>query len=300
MSTPTEVTENISESYAEVNGVRLHYAQAGSGPLVVLLHGFPEFWYSWRHQINALAQAGYHVVAPDMRGYNLSSKPAGWREYGAESLAGDVAGLIRHFGVENAYVAGHDWGAAVAYFTAMEHPEVVKRLAILNVPHPARMLASFRTWRQLRKSWYMFFFQLPVIPERLLAANDFAAAKRALRAESPDAFSDADVERYVEAWSQPGALTTMINYYRAALRRSPRSALARLRPIDVPVLVIWGQRDSVLGSELAEPESKWVSDVRVERIPQATHWVQHDAPERVNELLTGFFGAAESQGSVGA
>jgi pimeloyl-ACP methyl ester carboxylesterase len=177
---------------------------------------------------------------------------------------------------------------------------VVKRLAILNVPHPARMLASFRTWRQLRKSWYMFFFQLPVIPERLLAANDFAAAKRALRAESPDAFSDADVERYVEAWSQPGALTTMINYYRAALRRSPRSALARLRPIDVPVLVIWGQRDSVLGSELAEPESKWVSDVRVERIPQATHWVQHDAPERVNELLTGFFGAAESQGSVGA
>jgi pimeloyl-ACP methyl ester carboxylesterase len=300
MSTPTEVTENISESYAEVNGVRLHYAEAGSGPLVVLLHGFPEFWYSWRHQINALAQAGYHVVAPDMRGYNLSSKPAGWREYGAESLAGDVAGLIRHFGVENAYVAGHDWGAAVAYFTAMEHPEVVKRLAILNVPHPARMLASFRTWRQLRKSWYMFFFQLPVIPERLLSAKDFAAAKRALRAESPDAFTDADIERYVEAWSQPGALTTMINYYRAALRRSPRSALARLRPIDVPVLVIWGQRDSVLGSELAEPESKWVSDVRVERIPQATHWVQHDAPERVNELLTGFFGAAESQGSVGA
>jgi pimeloyl-ACP methyl ester carboxylesterase len=294
MSTPTEVTENISESYAEVNGVRLHYAQAGSGPLVVLLHGFPEFWYSWRHQINALAQAGYHVVAPDMRGYNLSSKPAGWREYGAESLAGDVAGLIRHFGVENAYVAGHDWGAAVAYFTAMQHPEVVKRLAILNVPHPARMLASFRTWRQLRKSWYMFFFQLPVIPERLLSAKDFAAAKRALRAESPDAFTDADIERYVEAWSQPGALTTMINYYRAALRRSPRSALARLRPIDGPVLVIWGQRDSVLGSELAEPESKWVSDVRVERIPQATHWVQHDAPERVNELLTGFFGATES------
>ncbi len=295
MSTPAEVTENISESYAEVNGVRLHYAEAGSGPLVVLLHGFPEFWYSWRHQITALAQAGYHVVAPDMRGYNLSSKPAGWREYDAESLAGDIAGLIRHFGVENAYVAGHDWGAAVAYYTAMEHPDVVKRLAILNVPHPARMLASFRTWRQLRKSWYMFFFQLPVIPERLLAANDFAAAKRALRAESPGAFSDADIERYVEAWSQPGALTAMINYYRAALRRSPRSALARLRPIDVPVLVIWGERDSVLGSELAEPDAKWVSDVRVERIPQATHWVQHDAPERVNELLTGFFGAGAAE-----
>jgi epoxide hydrolase 4 len=294
VSVSPEVTDGVTESYADVNGVRLHYAEAGSGPLVVLLHGFPAFWYSWRHQIPALAQAGYHVVAPDMRGYNLSSKPRGWREYDAVSLAGDIAGLIRHFGVEDAYVAGHDWGAAVAYFTAMEHPEVVKRLAILNVPHPARMFASLRTRRQLRKSWYMFFFQLPVIPERLLAAREFAAAKRALRVESPDAFSDAEVERYVEAWSQPGALTAMVNYYRAALRRSPRSSTARIRRIDVPVLVIWGERDSVLGGELAEPEAGWVSDVRVERLPKASHWVQNDAPERVNELLTGFFGAPDS------
>src|SRR6202051_2387810 len=130
--TPSPDSQGWAHRWAVVNGVRLHYAEAGSGPLVVLLHGFPEFWYSWRHQITALAQAGYHVVAPDMRGYNLSSKPAGWREYDAESLAGDVAGLIRYFGVENAYVAGHDWGAAVAYYTAMEHPDLVKRLAILN------------------------------------------------------------------------------------------------------------------------------------------------------------------------
>jgi epoxide hydrolase 4 len=293
VSVTPEVVDGVTESYADVNGVRLHYAEAGSGPLVVLLHGFPAFWYSWRHQIPALAQAGYHVVAPDMRGYNLSSKPRGWRAYDAESLAGDIAGLIRHFGVEHAYVAGHDWGAAVAYFTAMEHPEVVKRLAILNVPHPQRMLASFRTRRQLRKSWYMFFFQLPVIPERLLAARDFAAARRALRVESPHAFSDAEVERYVEAWLQPGALTAMINYYRAALRRSPRSAVARMRRIDAPVLVIWGERDSVLGSELAEPAQRWVPDVRVERLPSASHWVQNDAPEQVNELLTGFFAAAD-------
>jgi epoxide hydrolase 4 len=291
VSAVPEVVDGVSESYADVNGVRLHYAEAGSGPLVVLLHGFPAFWYSWRHQIPALAQAGYHVVAPDMRGYNLSSKPRGWRAYDAESLAGDIAGLIRHFGVEDACVAGHDWGAAVAYLTAMEHPQLVKRLAILNVPHPARMLASFRTRRQLRKSWYMFFFQLPVIPERLLAARDFAAARRALRIESPHAFTDAEVERYVEAWSQPGALTAMVNYYRAALRHSPRSTMARMRRIDAPVLVIWGERDSVLGSELAEPEPKWVSDVRVERLAEASHWVQNDAPERVNELLTGFFGA---------
>ena len=140
----------------------------------------------------------------------------------------------------------------------------------------------------------MFFFQLPVIPERLLAAREFAAAKHALRAESPGAFSDAELDRYVEAWSQPGALTAMVNYYRAALRRSPRSATARMRPIEVPALVIWGERDSVLGSELAEPEPRWVSDVRVERLADASHWVQHDAPERVNELLSSFFGAADS------
>jgi pimeloyl-ACP methyl ester carboxylesterase len=292
MSASAEVMERVSESYAEVNGVRLHYVEAGSGPLVVLLHGFPEFWYSWRRQIPALADAGYHVVAPDMRGYNLSGKPTGWRAYDAEHLAGDIAALIRHFGVESAHVVGHDWGGTVAYLTAMEHPDVVKRLAVLNVAHPARMLESLRTVRQLRKSWYVIFFQVPVVPEWLLAAKGFASTKRSLRAASPGAFSDADIERYVDAWSQPGALTGMINYYRAALRQSPRTALARMRRIDVPVLVIWGERDAYLGSELARPDPKWVPNARVERLPEATHWVQHDAPEGVNELLTAFLGAA--------
>src|SRR5438067_5435169 len=129
---------------ATVNGVRLHYVEAGSGPLVVLLHGFPEFWYSWRHQIPALAQAGFHVVAPDMRGYNLSDKPSGWRSYDGDHLAADVAGLVRHFGADRAHVVGHDWGAAVAYLTAMRHPDVVERVVILNVPHPERMLAGLR------------------------------------------------------------------------------------------------------------------------------------------------------------
>ncbi len=284
----------VSHSYADVNGVRLHYVEAGEGPLVVLLHGFPEFWYSWRHQIPALADAGYHVVAPDMRGYNLSEKPAGWRAYGAEQLAGDIAALIRHLGVEKAHLVGHDWGAAVAYFTAMDHPDVVERLAILNVPHPARLLDGFRTVRQLRKSWYMFFFQIPFLPERLLARNGFSFAKRSLRADSPGSFSDADLERYVEAWSQPGALKGMIDYYRAALRQSPRKALGRMSPINCPVLVIWGERDRHLGRELAQPGPTWVPNVRVERLPEATHWVQHDAPERVNELLTEFLGAAAS------
>jgi epoxide hydrolase 4 len=290
MSTPARDAEvaGIIHSYAEVNGVRLHYVEAGSGPVVLLLHGFPEFWYSWRHQIPALAEAGYHVVAPDMRGYNLSAKPAAWRAYDADTLANDIAGLVHHLGVERVYLVGHDWGAAVAYYTAMRHPELLERLAILNVPHPERMLSGLRTLRQLRKSWYMFFFQIPRLPEWLMTRDGFALGRRLLRSDSPGAFSDAALERYARAWSQPGGLTGMVNYYRAALRRSPRAAMAELVPIQAETLVIWGMRDRHLGSELAEPLPRWVPNVRVERVPDATHWVQHDAPERVNELLIEF------------
>lgn len=283
----------ITHGEAEVgNGVRLHYVEAGEGPLLLLLHGFPEFWYSWRHQIGPLAAAGFHVVAPDMRGYNLSSKPAGWRSYDELLLAEDIARLVRSFGVEQANVVGHDWGAAVAYATAMHQPQVVERLAILNVPHTERMLAGFRTFRQLRKSWYMFFFQIPALPEWLIARDDFSLMKRSLRADSKAAFTDDDLERYAQAWAQPGALTGMINYYRAALRRNPRAVLNSLRPIDAPTMVIWGTRDRHLGSELAQPSHEWVPNLRMEWIPEATHWVQHDAPARVNELLIGFLSGA--------
>lgn len=273
-------------------GVRLHYVEAGEGPLVVMLHGFPEFWYSWRHQIPAIAAAGYRVVAPDMRGYNLSSKPQSVQEYETAKLAGDIAGLILSLGEDKAFVVGHDWGAIVAYTVAMRHPELVERLAILNVPHPARMMEGLRSPKQLRKSWYMFFFQIPKLPEHLIARDDFSFAKRSLRADSKGAFSDEDLERYVEAWSQPGALTGMINYYRATMRRSPKKTMSSMRPIEAKTLVIWGMRDRHIGSELAEPPKEWVPDVRVERIEEATHWVQHDASERVNELLVGFFGDA--------
>ncbi|MGA8352801.1 MAG: alpha/beta hydrolase [Solirubrobacteraceae bacterium] len=294
MSTQIAGVPDLTEEYAEVNGIRLHYVEAGEGPLVVLLHGFPEFWYSWRRQIPALAQAGFHVVAPDMRGYNLSERPRDWRRYDADVLAQDIAGLIGHLGEGPAYLAGHDWGAVIAYQTAMRHPEMLRKLAILNVPHTERMLAGFRTLRQLRKSWYMFFFQIPRLPEYLLARDNFSFAKRSLRADSPGAFSDADLERYAQAWAQPGALTGMVNYYRAALRRSPRAALAQLVPIQTQTLVIWGMRDRHLGSELAQPLPQWVPNARMERLPQATHWVQHDEPERVNELLIEFFGDAGS------
>ena len=278
----------IAHRYADLDGVRLHYVEAGQGPLVVLLHGFPEAWFSWQHQIPALVAAGYRVVAPDMRGYNLSGKPQGVDSYRVDALAGDVAQLIRACGADRAAVAGHDWGAVVAWAFAMRYPELLDRLAILNVPHPVRMTQGLRTLRQIRKSWYMFFFQLPRLPEMSFRARDYAALRRAFRATvRPGAFTAADIQRYVDAAAQPGALTASINYYRALFRRAGQ-AQAGVRRIDAPVLVIWGEQDAFLGVELAEPGRKWVPNCRVERIPDASHWVQADRPERVNALLTAF------------
>jgi epoxide hydrolase 4 len=280
----------VEEGYADLGEVRLHYVEAGEGPLVVLLHGFPEFWFSWRFQIPALVAAGFRVVAPDMRGYNLSSRPRGARAYDTDRLAADVRDLIRERGAERAFVAGHDWGAGAAWIAAMNHPEVVERLAILNVPHPRRMLQGLRTPRQLAKSWYMLFFQLPWLPELSARAGGWWGFRRAFEEARPGAFTPSDIERYVEAWSQPGGPTGMINFYRAALRQTPRSAEGRIRPVHAPTLVIWGQRDRYLSAELAEPERADVPNLeRVVLLPEASHWVHLDEPERVSELLIEFF-----------
>ena len=280
-------TTATRDGFADLGQVRLHYVEAGEGPLVVLLHGFPEFWYGWRSQIPALAEAGFRVVAPDMRGYNLSSKPEGVSAYDLDLLVRDIRGLIRERGEERAFVAGHDWGAAVAWQLAMSHPEAVERLAILNVPHPRRMMQGLRTPRQLARSWYILFFQLPWLPEqvvrRLRAA--FADAR-------PGAFTEADLRRYEEAWAQPGAPTAMLNYYRAVMRQNPLKAQSRIRPVSAPTLVLWGQNDRALGPELAEPERRDVPNLEgVVRFGAASHWVQHDEAERVNERLVEFFGA---------
>jgi len=285
-------TDQLREGYADLSETRLHYVEAGEGPLVVLLHGFPEFWYGWRLQIPALAAAGFRVVAPDMRGYNTSSKPPGVAAYDVDRLAVDVRDLIQERGAQAARVAGHDWGAVAAWVTAMNHPEVVERLAILNVPHPRQMLHGLRRPRQLVKSWYMFFFQLPWLPERTARADRwrFFRAWALGSATSPGAFTAQDIDRYVEAWSQPGAATATINYYRAVFRQSPRRNEARIRVVQAPTLVIWGERDRYLGRELAHPDPADVANLeRVVRLSDASHWVQHDEPERVNQLLTEFF-----------
>jgi epoxide hydrolase 4 len=282
----------IRHRYADLGDVRLHVVEAGpaDGPLVVLLHGFPEFWYSWRFQIPALVRAGFRVIAPDMRGYNLSDKPPGVGAYAPEVLARDMARLIRACGAERASVVGHDWGGAVAWTFAMRYPELLNRLVILNAPHPMSMMQALRTPGQIVRSWYIGWFQLPLLPEAGMRAFDFAALRRVFRTDPvrQGAFTEDDIERYVQAMARPGALTASINYYRAVVRQSPLRARRLLRRLDTPVLVIWGERDRYLGRDLAGPDPHWVPDARVERLPNASHWVQHDEPERVNELLIAF------------
>ena len=284
--------DDLREGYAEIGDVRLHYVEAGEGPLVVLLHGFPEFWYGWRRQIQPLAAAGFRVVAPDMRGYNLSSRPREVSAYDTGPLVADIVGLIRERGAESAMLVGHDWGGTVAWDLAMFHPEVVDRLAILNAAHPRKLSQGLHHPSQLRRSWYFFFFDLPDLPESVVHANHWHFFRHFLHDSRP-ALTPEETERYIQAWSQPGAATGMINYYRSSVRQSQKKAEAALRPIKAPTLVVWGQRDRYLGQELAEPERDDVPNLdRVERLPDASHWVHHDEHERVNQLLSGFFAPA--------
>jgi epoxide hydrolase 4 len=285
------ISTELRDGYAEVGDVRLHYVEAGEGPLVVLLHGFPEFWYAWREQLAPLVAAGFRVVAPDMRGYNLSSRPGDVAAYDTAALTGDIAGLIRERGAESALVVGHDWGGSVAWALAMSHPEVVDRLAILNAAHPRKLSQGLHHPGQLRRSWYFFFFDLPDLPETVVQANQWHFFRHFLRDARP-AFSPEVTERYVEAWSQPGAASGMINYYRSSVRTPPKQAEAALRPIQAPTLVIWGERDRYLSPELAEPDHDDVPNLRVERLADASHWVHHDESGRVAQLLTDFFAPA--------
>jgi epoxide hydrolase 4 len=275
------------EGDAQVGDVRLHYLEAGTGPLVLLLHGFPEFWYGWRRQMAPLAAAGFRVVAPDLRGYNLSSRPPGVDAYTVDKLAVDVRELIRELGAPSASLAGHDWGGSVAWTVAMNHPEVVDRLAILNAAHPRRLLRGLRRPSQLRKSWYFFFFTLPALPERVVRARHWHFFRHFLKDARP-AFTAQEFDRYVDAWSQPGSAAAMLNYYAASVRQ--KNAEAQIRQVSAPTLVIWGQRDRYLGADLAEPARDDVPNLdRVERLPGASHWVHHDEAARVTELLIGFF-----------
>ena len=276
--------------YATVNGVRLHYVEYGKGPLIVLLHGFPECWYAWRYQLPALAEAGYRVVAPDLRGYNLSDKPKGVAAYRLECLVADVKALIQALGEDSAVVVGHDWGGVIAWQLAMTDPQVVKKLIILNAPHPQRYLEALKTPGQLFRSWYVLFFQLPWLPELLIRGFGFASLRQRLLNEPvhADAFDEASVKVYQQALAHPGALTGALNYYRAGFRSLLKGLRQPVLPIEIPTLVIWGERDRYLGMDLLEGLEPWVKDLTVERIADASHWVQAEVPERVNERMLRF------------
>lgn len=278
----------LRHAYAEVNGIRMHYVTAGQGPLVVLLHGFPEFWYSWRKQIPALAEQ-FTVVAPDQRGYNETDKPA-WG-YEVDVLMADVLGLIDALGHERAMLVGHDWGGAVAWATAIARPHRVERLAILNTPHPSVFLKHLRgNPAQMRRSWYMGFFLLPALPELAFRANDYALVERIFRGTTPPGtFSDEEIAAYKDALSKPGALTAALNWYRAAGRQGTRGLFAGTgMRCQVPTLLIWGEDDIALGAEMVDDIPEFVADLTVRRLPGVSHWVQHQAADEVNAALLEF------------
>ena len=265
--------------------------QAGKQPLVLLLHGFPEFSFSWRDQIQGLAQAGYFVVAPDLRGYGQSDRPIGRSQYRLEELQSDVHEMVRALGYSSCVLVGHDWGAAIAWAAVDDRPELYQRLVILNGPHPGAFVREFFTNpRQLLRSWYMLFFQLPWLPEFLIRRNHYETIRWMFSSMTTQRqrFSPEVLNRFVDNASQPGALSAMIHYYRNILR--PSLLLRKWKSPPMPIKVIWGERDAALGVELLDGLKSYFPKamIQVHRIPGASHWVQQDTPDEVNRVMLEF------------
>ena len=276
--------------------VTLDCALAGQQgkPLVVLLHGFPESWYSWRHQIPVLAEH-FRVAVPSLRGYGNSDRPAEVGAYSMPRLTGDVRGLIRALGYEDAFVVGHDWGGGIAWAFAIDHPEACRKLVVCNCPHPAVFQQALRSnLRQLLRSWYMFFFQIPRLPEWILTRNHLAALERGFRSmvvrKDREVFSDEDLIEMKRAFASPGAMTAAVNYYRAQFRNP--SALQRYSletRIHCPTLLIWAEDDVALGKELTVGTDALIAaPFAIRYVPHCSHWVQQEQPEVVNEALLAF------------
>jgi pimeloyl-ACP methyl ester carboxylesterase len=276
----------IQFDYLITNGIRLHTALAGpdDGEPIFLLHGFPDAWFGWEAQIGPLADAGFRVIVPDQRGYNLSDKPNGVASYQMATLVADILGLADALGYERFHLAGHDFGAIVSWTLAMRHQQRLERLAIANVPHPAVMQKYLRSSpSQMLKSWYGLFFQLPGLPERVVKINNW----QFLIAAMPDALTPQERDRYREAWGQPGAMTSMINWYRALLRQSRKSSGSG--NIQIPTLVVWGRQDPHISYEMAPLSVEQCEDSRFVTFDDAGHWVMIDKPAEVSQLLIEHF-----------
>jgi pimeloyl-ACP methyl ester carboxylesterase len=266
----------------------MHYVTQGEGPLIVLLHGFPEFWYSWRFQIPFLAGHGYTVVAPDLRGYNNTDRPR--KGYDIPTLLRDIEGLIKGLGQQKAVIVGHDWGGALAWSFTINYPSMTERLIVMNAPHPAAMMREMRTIKQLRKSWYIFAFQLPWLPEYLLGRNHAYEIGRMLRgaALQKTVFPGEETTKYQEAMSKPGAIKAALSYYRQLFRHPPLSLYRYDTRISARTLLIWGEQDIALGIELTTGLERWVNDIEIKRIPDSGHWVQQEQPDKVNQYMLEF------------
>ena len=287
----TTIEETWRHQSIITNGIRMHYVMQGEGPLIVLLHGFPEFWYSWRYQIPFLAEHGYTVVAPDLRGYNETDKPR--KGYDIPTLLLDIKGLIEGLGQQRAIIVGHDWGGVLAWTFAMSYPAMTESLIVMNAPHPAAMMREMRTLKQLRRSWYVFFFQLPWLPEYMLGRNNAREIAKMLRgaALQKSAFPLAVTFRYRKAMSKPGAIHAAISYYRQLFLHLPRSFKKYETHIQAPTLLIWGEQDIALGIELTTGLERWVNDIQIKRIADSGHWVQQEQPEVVNQFMRDFLQA---------
>lgn len=277
--------------FVDTNNVRLHYVTQGEGELVVLLHGFPEFWYSWRYQIPALARH-YKVVVPDLRGYNDSEKPD--NGYDLDTLAADIRGLIERLGYVKAHIVGHDWGGAIAWHLAQKFPQYLNRLAILNAAHPQKLIQEITgNIDQLRRSWYILAFQVPGIPEWLIQQNlrEFIKGVFQGQAIRKSVFSAEITQIYQAALEKPGALVAAINHYRQFLL--PQNWLKNFYPkpslITAPTLVLWGKEDSFLSQKLTEGLDKLIAaPFWLKVIPECGHWIQQEVPHTVNRELLDF------------
>ncbi len=283
----------VRHAYAHVNGLKMHYVEKGEGPLVVLCHGFPEMWWSWRYQIPALVAAGFRVVAPDLRGYNETEAKG---PYDLDTLRDDVVGLLDHLDAKTAILVAHDWGGAVAWHLASTRPERCGKLVVMNCPHPTVFgQALFGKWSQIQRSWYMFFFQIPVLPERLLTRSKGDTVIRILQANAIDKahFGRDELEPFAAAACKPGRAKAMVSWYRTAIRAGVRggraAALAKPRTIDAPTLLLWGMEDRALGYEDVVPGTeRYVSRLEIQTIPNCGHFVQQEQPEEVNRRLLEF------------
>jgi epoxide hydrolase 4 len=288
------ISSPLESRVLHINGIALHVVLAGpaNGKPLIFLHGFPEFWFAWRRQIDHFVSSGYRVILPDQRGYNLSDKPAGVASYAIDLLAKDVVGVLDAVADSKAFVVGHDWGAAVAWYLAARYSDNIRRTAIMSVPHPRVFIKHLSiNPAQLRKSWYMFLFQLPRLPEFIVRRQDWALLVRALRdTSSSGVFSDSDLAQYKESWAKKGALTAMLNSYRAALLRPSKLALnPEGSRVKVPALLIWGKNEQFAVEAMARESLRYCDHGRLEMFETASHWVQHEQPAQLNNLLSEFF-----------